>query len=210
MSGRDAVLSAVRAALARGAAPPPAEVAYRRHGEMDAAAVEARFLARLADYDVHVEVLDAAAAIAPAVGRRLAGRGAPALAVPADLDRGWIPPGVALLEDGALAYPALDTRPSVLTACALAIAETGTVALDGGPGQGRRALTLLPDHHLCVVFARQLVETVPEALQALKPAVLDGRPLTFFSGPSATADIEFDRVVGVHGPRALDILFVRG
>ncbi|MDR3511523.1 MAG: LUD domain-containing protein [Caulobacteraceae bacterium] len=209
MSDREAVLAAVRAALGAAPAPSPAQSAYRRKGEMDAAAAQARFLERLADYDVHVEVLDDVQAIAPTVARRMAERETVTLAIPADLPRAWIPENARVLADDALPYPALDTRPSVLTGCALAIAETGTVVLDAGAAQGRRALTLLPDHHLCVVFARQVVETVPEALQNLKAAVDAGRPLTFFSGPSATADIEFDRVVGVHGPRALDILLVR-
>jgi L-lactate dehydrogenase complex protein LldG len=209
MSGRDAILAAVRAAIA-GAPPPPAEpLAHRRRGDLDPEAVQARFLERLADYDVHIEVLGEAGEIAGVVARRLAERSAETLAAPADLPRDWIPAGVDVLVDQHLPFAALDTWPSVLTGCALAIAETGTVALDGGPAQGRRALTLLPDHHLCVVFADQLVETVPQGLQALRPAVDAGRPLTFFSGPSATADIEFDRVIGVHGPRRLDILLVR-
>jgi L-lactate dehydrogenase complex protein LldG len=97
----------------------------------------------------------------------------------------------------------------VLTGCALAVAETGTLVLDGGPGQGRRALTLLPDYHLCVVFARQVVEVVPEAVEAMGQAVRERRaPLTLISGPSATSDIELSRVEGVHGPRTLEVILV--
>ena len=117
---------------------------------------------------------------------------------------------MAAVEEAGLDNLALNGVASALTSCALAIAETGTVVLDAGPGQGRRAVTLLPDHHICVVFAHQLVETVPQALQKLAVAAKAGRPITFFSGPSATADIEFDRVVGVHGPRKLDVVFVGG
>jgi L-lactate dehydrogenase complex protein LldG len=98
----------------------------------------------------------------------------------------------------------------VLTGCALGIAETGTLVLDGGPRQGRRAVTLLPDLHLCVVEEDQIVASVPEAIARLGEAVRgEGRPVTFVSGPSATSDIELDRVEGVHGPRSLEVLVVR-
>jgi len=98
---------------------------------------------------------------------------------------------------------------AVLTGCALAIAETGTFVLDSGSRQGRRALTLLPDHHVCVVLSSQIVEIVPEAIRALAETVRDRQaPLTFVSGPSATSDIELERVEGVHGPRVLDVILV--
>jgi L-lactate dehydrogenase complex protein LldG len=98
----------------------------------------------------------------------------------------------------------------VVTGCALAIAETGTIVLDCGAHQGRRALTLVPDWHLCIVEEAQVVETVPQAVELLEGAVRDGRPITFVSGPSATSDIELSRVPGVHGPRTLDVLLVSG
>jgi L-lactate dehydrogenase complex protein LldG len=131
--------------------------------------------------------------------------------VPDDLPAAWRPDGVAAVVDPSdtpLSHQILNEAPSALTACALAIAETGTVVLDGDQGQGRRALTLLVDHHICVVLAHQLVDSVPDAITALATPARGGRPITFFSGPSATADIEFERVVGVHGPRRLDVLFV--
>jgi L-lactate dehydrogenase complex protein LldG len=102
----------------------------------------------------------------------------------------------------------LDEVDGVITSSALAIARTGTIVLDGGPGQGPRRLTLVPDLHVCVVEGRQVVGTVPEAIQVLKGAAEAGRPLTFVSGPSATSDIELERVQGVHGPRRLEVVLV--
>lgn len=109
-----------------------------------------------------------------------------------------------LVDQPPLSWRALDSASGVITGCAVAIADTGTIILDAGPGQGRRALSLLPDYHLCVVRAAQIVGDVTEAL-----VVLDHRrPLTWISGPSATSDIELERVEGVHGPRTLDVTIV--
>ena len=103
---------------------------------------------------------------------------------------------------------ALDEVDVVLTGCALAIAETGTIVLDGGPRSGRRAISLVPDYHVCVVEADAIVASVPDAVAALAEAAREGRPITLVSGPSATSDIELDRVEGVHGPRTLDVFVV--
>lgn len=136
-------------------------------------------------------------------------RGAETLVIPADVPEDWLPSGVDFLHDvqgQTLSNDQLGSADGVLSGCALAIAQTGTLVLDGGSHQGRRALTLLPDLHLCVVFARQVVGTVPEAVAALRGAA--GQPLTLISGPSATSDIELNRVEGVHGPRTLDVVLV--
>jgi L-lactate dehydrogenase complex protein LldG len=113
--------------------------------------------------------------------------------------------GLATVADEPpLDVSALDRADAVLTGCAVGIAATGTIVLDAGFAQGRRALTLVPDHHICVVRVDQIVDTVPQGFAALDPS----RPLTFISGPSATSDIELQRVEGVHGPRTLDVLIV--
>ena len=116
--------------------------------------------------------------------------------------------GREVVEDDGLSVRELDELDGALTGCAVAIAETGTFVLDGGSGQGRRALTLVPDLHICVVREDQVVGLVPEAVGKLEDAVRTGRPLTFVSGPSATSDIELDRVEGVHGPRVLHVVLV--
>jgi L-lactate dehydrogenase complex protein LldG len=112
------------------------------------------------------------------------------------------------VEDAELSNEQLDGLDGVLTGCALAIAETGTIVLDSGARQGRRALTLVPDWHVCVVEEDQIVTSVPQGVERLGDAVREGRPITFISGPSATSDIELSRVAGVHGPRTLSVLLV--
>lgn len=123
--------------------------------------------------------------------------------VPVDLPAEWTT-GLETIPDHGLSVEQLDAVDAVITGCRVGIAATGTIVLDGGARQGRRALTLVPDHHICVVWADQVVDTVPQAFAALNPT----RPLTFVSGPSATSDIELNRVEGVHGPRTLDVLII--
>lgn len=163
----------------------------------------------LADYRAHVHRTDAAG-LPATVARLLAERGARSAVVPEGAPGEWTSAvsGTDLLDDSTpLTARQLDAVDSVVTGCALAVAETGTLVLDAGPDQGRRLLTLVPDHHVCVVRApEQVVDSVPQALPLLDPT----RPLTWISGPSATSDIELDRVEGVHGPRTLDVVIVRG
>lgn len=139
----------------------------------------------------------------------LSRRGSERVVVPAGFPDELVPTALDPVRDEHLSMRALDAAHAVVTTCVAAIAETGTVVLDHGPGQGRRALSLVPDHHVCVVFEHQIVDSVPEAVERLRGSVLAGRPLTWISGPSATSDIELSRVEGVHGPRVLDLVLVR-
>ena len=146
--------------------------------------------------------------VAATVRRVCEARGSRRVAVPPDLPGGWLPDGIDTVPDGGLTTEELDACDGALSGCRLAVAETGTLVLDGGPGQGRRLLSLVPDHHVCIVGAEQVVGLVPEAIARLREAAEQGRPITFVSGPSATSDIELSRVQGVHGPRKLDVLLV--
>lgn len=205
MSSRDLILARVRRALA---GVPDVEITrgYRGPAEDRPSAERIRlFEERVRDYRAVVHVLEEAE-VAGRVARLLEGRGAHRVVVPAGFPSGWLDAaGVEVLaDDPPLSAAELDAVDGVLTTCAVAIAETGTIVLDTGPGQGRRALTLVPDYHLCVVRAAQIVAGVPDAVARLDPK----RPLTWISGPSATSDIELNRVEGVHGPRSLEVLIV--
>jgi L-lactate dehydrogenase complex protein LldG len=164
---------------------------------------------RIDDFRATVTQVPTAGDVAQAVAAVAARHEATRLAVAEGLDPAWRPEDVKLAVEAELALADLDTVDGVLTGCALAIAATGTLVLDGGPGQGTRRLTLVPDLHVCVVRADQIVPGVPQAVAALQAAARAGRPLTFISGPSATSDIELERVEGVHGPRRLEVLLVR-
>jgi L-lactate dehydrogenase complex protein LldG len=144
--------------------------------------------------------------VAGAVERIAKEAGARRIGIPNDLLREWRPGSVELVTDAPLSVSELDELDGALTGCATAIAEVGAFVLDGGAGQGRRALSLVPDLHICVVREDQVVGLVPEAVERLADSVKAGRPLTFVAGPSATSDIELDRVEGVHGPRVLHVV----
>jgi L-lactate dehydrogenase complex protein LldG len=142
--------------------------------------------------------------LAATIAEALVERGARRVVVPPGLDLPALPADVQAVADAAFTARELDGFDGAITAAAVAIAETGTIVLDGSPDQGRRAITLVPDYHLCIVRADQVVALVPEAIARLRP----DRPLTWISGPSATSDIELERVEGVHGPRTLDVILV--
>ena len=218
-AARDEVLARIRTALASSApaSPAPASPAqdgqapagdpvprtYRISGDLDTAQLLDLLAERLRDYGCTVR-RTAPSQLMTAVGEALGQRGARRIVVPAGLDLTGLPAGTVIVADDVLSPAALDAVDGVITGAAVAIAETGTIVLDGSPGQGRRAVSLVPDYHLCIVRAEQVVALVPEALARLDP----GRPLTWISGPSATSDIELERVQGVHGPRTLEVILV--
>jgi L-lactate dehydrogenase complex protein LldG len=214
VSSRDLILGRVRRALAdvpRDDTPyeQAVERGYlREHGGRSVEQTVDLLAENLADYRALVHRC-AAAELAGTIAGLLAGHGSTSVVVPAGLDEAWLAATeVTRVPDRAEDTSGeLDRVDSVVTACALAIAETGTLVLDGGPDQGRRRITLVPDHHICVVrVPDQVVSSVPQALERLDPT----RPLTWISGPSATSDIELDRVEGVHGPRTLEVVLVSG
>ena len=201
-AAREEVLRRIRSAIA---GQPVVEVprGYRMRGALAADEVVALFVERVRDYRAEVVVTDAPASAAAAA---LVRHGARRVGVPPDLAAELRPPGFELVEDRGLSAGELDRLDGALTTAAAACAETGSIAFDGGPGTGRRAVTLVPDLHVCVVRSEQVVETVPELIARLEPSAREGRPLVIVSGPSATSDIELQRVEGVHGPRRLVVV----
>ena len=212
-AAREEILARVRRALAvvpetesPDDVPVPRGYLEREPGGPDATLD--RFVERVADYRAGVRVVEPAA-IAEAAADACREHDVRRLVVPDGLPAEWLPDGVEAVPDTALTAEELDAVDGVVTGCALAIAETGTLVLDAGPRQGRRALTLVPDVHVCVVERDQVVDGVPAALRRLSPGLrTTRRPLTFVSGPSATSDIELSRVEGVHGPRRLEVIVV--
>jgi len=211
-AARDEILRRIRSALRdvpAGERPEDVPVAreYRQAGAAPRDELIERFAERVAEYKAKVQTVSAAE-LPGAIAAACAARGVRRLVAPPDLPDAWVPGDVELLRDDGLTNDQLDASDGVLTGCALGIAQTGTIVLDGGAAQGRRAITLLPDYHLCVVRADQIVDLVPEAIAQLQGAARAGQPITFISGPSATSDIELNRVEGVHGPRTLAVLIV--
>lgn len=205
-AAREEILARIDAATADIAAGVPREIPPQPRtvstADLDPELM-LEFVGALVDYRARV-VVRPPEEVAEAVAEVLAE--ARSVVVPAGLDRSWLSllEHVEIREDEALSPAELDTVDAVVTAARVGIASTGTIVLDHAPDQGRRAITLVPDHHVCVIRIEQVVADVPDAVALLDPT----RPLTWISGPSATSDIELNRVEGVHGPRTLDVVIV--
>jgi L-lactate dehydrogenase complex protein LldG len=206
---RETILARIRSATASGddasafAAIPRK---YRRAGSLNAEARLHLFVDRLHDYDANV-VETSADSLPRTIASVLNSHAQKNVIVADGLPTDLLPDGFAFRTERDASVDDLNHCDGILTLCTVAIASTGTIVLTHGPGEGARRLTLLPDRHLCIVRADQIVETVPEAFDRLVPFAT--HPLTFISGPSATADIEMTRIRGVHGPRFLDVALVR-
>jgi L-lactate dehydrogenase complex protein LldG len=205
-AARDEILARIRRALADVPAGDDREVPRGYRTAQDASLDT--FVDRLRDYGASVHLVEPAG-VAAAVAGACRERGVERIAVPPGFPPEWRPEGVDVVVDDGLSPSELEEIGAAATAAALGIAETGTVVLDAAEGQGRRLLSLVPDVHICVLAAGQVVDGVPAAIRHLADGFREtGRPVTFISGPSATADIEFSRVEGVHGPRRFDVVVV--
>jgi L-lactate dehydrogenase complex protein LldG len=212
LSARDEILGRVHTALGGASSAEAATEAwsamprrYRRTGLLEREAMAELFKHRLKDYDATVTRCSLAE-VAQSIAERLTLQGKQRLLVPEGLSAEWLPADFEFVVDQGFAAKVLDGFDGILTGSTVAIAETGTVVLRNVPGQGRRAATLVPDYHLCLVRLEDIVETVPEAIDRLRNQAQFAT--TFVSGPSATADIEMTRIKGVHGPRVLDVILI--
>lgn len=209
-SAKDEILKRIRTALGNRNGHRESDYAYvSRHyqvpGKRDVAGKLELFADRLQDYGSTVfECTEEH--ISQAISEALHERGLWRILTASNFEGGWIPAGFDFGVDYELTYDEIDAYEGVITRCALAIAETGTIVLRHADDEPRRAVTLIPDYHLCIVFAEQVVETVPEGVRRM--AEMGDVPLTTISGPSATSDIEMTRIIGVHGPRTLDVVVV--
>jgi L-lactate dehydrogenase complex protein LldG len=208
-SARAEILERIRATTGATTTLTPTPRDYRQADKRSRDELAALFCERVKDYKAEVEYVDLPD-LPVAIGAAASRHGARRIVIPTQLPDEWRPPVLELIRDRSLTPRELDQLDGVITGCTIAIAETGTIAISAGPHEGRRLLTLVPDMHICVVHARQVVATVPEAIAQLAPIIREhGRPLTLISGPSATSDIELKRVEGVHGPRKLVVLVIR-
>lgn len=211
MSAREEILGRIRSALKDNPEAPQIPRQYRETSQLEESALIELLVDRLIDYKAQVSVVDTAG-VPARIAELLAG--AQSYVVPTGIDAGWLTglghgPGDGRRHRDSTASPLtvaeLDGIDAVVTGSAVAVAETGTIILDSSPNQGRRAISLVPDHHICIVKATDIAGILPEALRRIEGT----RPLTLISGPSATSDIELERVEGVHGPRKLDVIIAR-
>jgi L-lactate dehydrogenase complex protein LldG len=193
------ILTRVREAIGK---REPAASITREYRQAAPANLE-QFVERLIDYNATVYRCTEST-IPETIAEALAARNKKSILIPPGFPTQWLPTGIEFIRDAGLTHTELDAMQAVLTACTTAISITGTIILTHSETEGRRAITLIPDYHLCIVFATQVVETVPEGIRSLPR----NRPITTISGPSATADIEMTRIKGVHGPRTLDVILV--
>ncbi|HEY5331423.1 MAG TPA: LUD domain-containing protein [Acidobacteriaceae bacterium] len=206
MTAREEILSRIRTALPGDPLDPAASHGsiprlYNRTGTLTPEARLELFIDRLLDYDTEIVPIETAAEIPAAISQAAREE---RLVTPPDFPAEWLPTGLAIAFDNNLSTAEIDHAQAVLTTCEIAVASTGTIILVHTGAQGRRALTLLPDHHICIVRRDQVVETIPEAFTAI--ATQSALPITTISGPSATSDIEMTRIRGVHGPRRLTVI----
>ncbi len=205
-NARDAILSAIRHANRAQAEQPPISRSYRRAAREETIDIIEHFEERVSDYQATVR-LTTSEDLASAVSTALSSRQSTSVVVPSGVPREWLSSfaGTVVTDDSTLDLKSINAVDAVVTGCTAGIAETGTVILNSDSNEGRRVITLIPDHHVVVIRAEQIVPDVPDVIARLDPA----RPLTWISGPSATSDIELSRVEGVHGPRKLDVIIVR-
>ena len=211
MTSREEVLARIRSALSAHAEEPGAYAGiprtYERTGTLGREACLNLLKDRLLDYDAEVIEIaeeEGEGALAGAIGTALQHAGDRRIVVAAEFPIAWLPRDVEVAVDHELAIGPLDRAEAVVTTCEAAVASTGSIILVHDGAQGRRALTLLPDHHICLVRRSQVFELVPEALTSV--AARSHLPITTISGPSATSDIEMTRIRGVHGPRRLTVV----
>ena len=206
LTAKERILSRIRQAVVDAPTPPSVPQDFRKRDERECSIIVEDFIERLIDYKAQVTPCEQSN-LAQDIAHACQKYGVTQLAVPADIPTLWLPTNITILyDDPLLTTSDLNNSAGVLTGCAVAVAQTGTIILDGGASQGRRALSLVPDLHLCVVHESQVVGLLPEAIALLAERAT--HPITLISGPSATSDIELSRVEGVHGPRTLHVFIV--
>jgi len=208
-AAREAILASIRAALPGEPQDPALAHAriprsFDRHGQLDRAACLELFIDRLVDYDTEILQVESESELAAAIASALQHANEDRIVIAPEFPAAWLPAGLDIATGNDLSTAAIDRAQAVITTCEAAIASTGTIILVHEGAQGRRALTLLPDHHICIVRRDQVLERVPEALEAI--AAKGAQPITTIAGPSATSDIEMTRIRGVHGPRRLTVI----